>query len=383
MARRRLLTALAAVALLPAALVAAPAGAAPPATTHGGHGRPPVVDLGSLGGGHTVAQAVNARGQVVGRSLTADGRWHAFSWERGRMTDLTPDADSAEAPDVDDRGQVVVQVTALAGGPTVSELRTGRRTVPLGEVGAEQVNAKGQVAGTVLTFDGDFSRNPFVWTRGTRVDLGPVPGFAGPSSRLVDLDDRGRVLGIGLGPESFELGYLWSAGTFTPIGDPFVFGGNAVVDLSDSGWVLGTAYQGGPFLWRAGVQTWLGLPPGIGEALPVAVDEHGHAVLNLRADPAGTERAYRWDGRRYVPLGPADVSTHATATDDRHRVVGQFTPASDPSRTSAFLLDRGRFVDLGAGIDGVVTAQAVAGRYVMGTVLAPDGSTHALRWTVR
>lgn len=382
MAHRRLLTALAAVALLPAALVAAPAGAAPPTLAHGGHHGPRVVDLGSLGGGHTVPLAVNAHGQVVGRSLTADGRWHAFSWQHGRIVDLTPAADASAALDVNDRGQVVVQVTSLTGGPPTSELRTPRGTVPLGEVAAEQVNARGQVSGSVLTFDGDFSSNPFVWTRGTRVDLGPVPDFAGPSSRLVDLDDRGRVLGIGLGPESFELGYLWSAGTFTPIGDPFVFGGNAVVDLSDSGWVLGTAYEGGPFLWRAGVQTWLGLPPGVGEAVPVAVDEHGHAVLNLRADPAGTERAHRWDGRRYVPLGPADVSTHATATDDRHRVVGQFTPASDPTRTSAFLLDRGRFVDLGAGVEGVVTAQAIAGRYVMGTVLAPDGSTHALRWTV-
>lgn len=383
MLRRRLLTALAAAVLLPAALVVAPAGAAPPAVTHGGHGRPHVVDLGSLGGAHTVPLAVNARGHVVGRSLTADGRWHAFSWQHGRMTDLTPTADSAAALDVNDRGQVVVQVTDLAGGPPTSELRSRRGTEPLGEVAAQQVNAKGQVSGSVLTFDGDFSSNPFVWTRGTRVDLGPVPGFAGPSSRLVDLDDRGRVLGIGLGPENFELGYLWSAGTFTPIGDPFVFGGNAVVDLSDSGWVLGTAYEGGPFLWRAGVQTWLGLPPGIGEALPVAVDEHGHAVLNLRSDASGTERAHLWDGTRYVPLGPADAATHATALDDHHRVVGSFTPASDPSRTSAFLLDRGRFVDLGAGIDGVVTAQAVAGRYVMGTVLAPDGSTHALRWTLR
>ncbi|GCE76829.1 hypothetical protein [Cellulomonas biazotea] len=383
-----------AAALLPAALAAAPATAAPPSpagapvVTGGEHGHGSsayrVVELGTLGGPQSVPHAVNAHGQVVGASQTADGRWHAFSWQRGRMRDLTPDAENGVAMDVNDAGQVVVQVTAVAGGPTMSELRSGRRTVVLGAVFAQQVNERGQVAGGVYTPEGPAgpNGNPFLWTRGTRVDTGPVPGFAGPDSRLVDLDDRGRLLGIGLGPQSFELGYVWAAGTFTTIGDPDAFGGNGVVDLSNTGWVLGNAYDGGPFLWRDGVTTWLGLPPGVSQGDPVAVDEHGHAAVNLRPDAGGPERAHLWDGRRYVPLGPADAATHAMAMDDRHRVAGVFTPADDPMRTSAFLVERGRFVDLGAGIDGVVAAQALAGRgYVMGTVTSPEGFVTALLWT--
>ncbi len=46
-------------------------------------------DLGTLGGRWSVAQAVNARGQVAGWSATKiAGERHAFLWENGKMTDL-------------------------------------------------------------------------------------------------------------------------------------------------------------------------------------------------------------------------------------------------------------------------------------------------------
>ena len=45
-------------------------------------------DLGSLGGRVTWAHAINAAGQVVGTSLTAEGDPHPFLWESGQMRDL-------------------------------------------------------------------------------------------------------------------------------------------------------------------------------------------------------------------------------------------------------------------------------------------------------
>ena len=48
-----------------------------------------MIDLGTLGGDGSVARAVNASGQVVGDSATADGTSHAFSWTAaGGMIDL-------------------------------------------------------------------------------------------------------------------------------------------------------------------------------------------------------------------------------------------------------------------------------------------------------
>jgi probable HAF family extracellular repeat protein len=45
-----------------------------------------IQDLGTLGGGYTVALAINARGQIVGWSATdaaSGGPLHAVLWERG------------------------------------------------------------------------------------------------------------------------------------------------------------------------------------------------------------------------------------------------------------------------------------------------------------
>lgn len=47
-----------------------------------------IIELGSLGGSHTKAYAMNDRGQVVGYSFTKNGEIHAFLWENGVMTDL-------------------------------------------------------------------------------------------------------------------------------------------------------------------------------------------------------------------------------------------------------------------------------------------------------
>jgi len=88
-------------------------------------------DIGSLGGGQThvpVSQEgsgpwLSDSGQVVGQSSTADGRSHAFSWQRGVMTDLTPDADSGAAFAVNRTGTVTV--TEFAPVPKLSLWRRG------------------------------------------------------------------------------------------------------------------------------------------------------------------------------------------------------------------------------------------------------------------
>ena len=116
--------------------------------------------------------------------------------------------------------------------------------ISLGAVDARFVNDRGQVAGTVLNLDdpANPSVNPFVWDRGMRTDMGPIPDWEGRNSRIVDFNDRGAVLGIGLGPESFEVGFVWRSGRIEPVGDPRAFGGSGVVDINDHGWVVGADF---------------------------------------------------------------------------------------------------------------------------------------------
>ena len=64
-----------------------------------------ISNLGNLGGSFTYAYAINAAGQVVGSSVTANGTTSAFLWQSGDMTDLG--AVSGEAYAINNFGQVV------------------------------------------------------------------------------------------------------------------------------------------------------------------------------------------------------------------------------------------------------------------------------------
>ena len=103
-----------------------------------------MVDLGTLGGDSSVAEAVNDFGQVVGASDISGGAHHAFLWTlAGGMIDLgTLGGDFSGTVAVNDRGQVI-----------------GSSTTPSGQTHA------------------------FLWTQsGGMIDLGTL---AAPSARLL------------------------------------------------------------------------------------------------------------------------------------------------------------------------------------------------------
>ena len=71
-----------------------------------------VTDLGDLGGGAAEAYAINAVGQVVGRSVNDAGVYHAFLWDRtsgmrdlGRLGALVTNGSEARA--INGAGEVV------------------------------------------------------------------------------------------------------------------------------------------------------------------------------------------------------------------------------------------------------------------------------------
>jgi probable HAF family extracellular repeat protein len=107
----------AAVAALPvqmATALASPAVAAAPLDGVSKDYR--AVSLGDLGGGVSLAAAVNDRGQVVGQSFTGQFM-HPFRWERGHMTDLgvlshSTFREGGQANDINNRGQIVGSSTA-------------------------------------------------------------------------------------------------------------------------------------------------------------------------------------------------------------------------------------------------------------------------------
>jgi probable HAF family extracellular repeat protein len=65
-------------------------------------------DLGTLGGGSSIAFGINAGGEVVGGAETENNELHAFHWRHGKMTALGgPEAESAAARSINQKGDIV------------------------------------------------------------------------------------------------------------------------------------------------------------------------------------------------------------------------------------------------------------------------------------
>jgi probable HAF family extracellular repeat protein len=173
---------------------------APAGVPTGASSSPTAIDLGTLGGSSSFAEALNARGQVVGISDTAvNGASHAFSWtKQGGMADLgTLGGNFSLAIAVNERGMAVGDASTADGSIHASSWTKQGGIVDLGTFGgsvafANAVSENGQVVGTSGT-PGDVSTHAFSWTKQSgMVDLGTIGGNFSSASGV---NGRGQVVG--------------------------------------------------------------------------------------------------------------------------------------------------------------------------------------------
>jgi probable HAF family extracellular repeat protein len=160
-------------------------------------------DLGTLGGTHATAAAMNDKGVVVGDSqLPGNAVTHAFAYEKGVMTDLgSMGGEYSGAVDINSHG-VIVGTSTLAAGGTRAFIydRGGMRplfgpnvAVPAGQQYVQAINDRGDVIGNI-------DNSAFVYEDGKLTILNTLPEVqaAGWATLFVmDINDRGWITGWG------------------------------------------------------------------------------------------------------------------------------------------------------------------------------------------
>ena len=186
-------------------------------------------DLGTLNGANSVAQAVNASGEVVGY-IGVIPYSHAALFASGNVTDLglLPGGTFTFATDINNNGEVVGWGDVPGGyihsftwqpgsGGLVDIGAPPIQSFPAAAV-ARSVNRKGKIVGNAF-FESFNAGHAFLWTKDVFEDLGVLPGDT--SSYATDINDLGKVVGVSMGDSGGDAvlhAFLYSAGQMTSLG---------------------------------------------------------------------------------------------------------------------------------------------------------------------
>ena len=305
------------------------------------------IDLGTLGGSTSHANAVNAAGEVVGDSTIAgDATTHAFSWTpTGGMKDLgTLGGSYSTAVAVNTSGQIAGYATTAT--EALHAVRWSATGViqDLGDLGgndssATAINDAGTVVGTSMT--ADMVQHAFSFSgSGPMVDLGTL---GGTYSTATGINAGGQIIGSStLAGDLEEHAVVWS--------------GTSKTDIGTAGWF----------------------------SRPTAINDAGQ-VVGYRSPIASPEAqtGFLWkQGTALASIGTASSFTSANAINATGQVVGIAPPASDPTVLHAFTYQNGALTDIGTLGGTFAAAYSVsAGGQVVGTsTVVADSASHAFVW---
>jgi probable HAF family extracellular repeat protein len=325
-------------------------------------------NLGTLPGSQwSAANGISGNGLIVGASengatdpLTGSPEFRAVLWDRSRISDLGTLEGGYESAAfaVNNRGQIVGFATNTIPDPfsffpptqTRAFLSQNGVMRDLGTLGGPDawaffVNEQGQVAGVSYTNSIPNSNNgfcspnvppqdPFLWDRGSMIDLGTLGGTCG----LVNaLNNQGQVVGVSnLAGDVILHPFFWDHGVLRDLG---TLGGNngQATWINDAGDVVGEADLPGSqvhdaFLWKRGVMTDLGNLGQTSFAYGINPEGQvvGHSLIN-----DGSFRAFLWENRgpmidlnALIPPGSGLTLTDAIYVNDRGEIAGNGVLAS-------------------------------------------------------
>jgi probable HAF family extracellular repeat protein len=293
-----------------------------------------IQDLGTLGGNHSIAVAINNRSQVVGFSVntipdpfsllyflgggfTNGTETRGFLWQNGQVRDLgTLGGPDAQAFGLNDRGQVT---------------------------GISYINS------TPNPVTGLPPADPFFWSedRGM-VDLGTLGGVWGGAGAL---NNRGQVIGtsslaadpgacLGIGDTANCHPFFWGDGRLVDLNADTIGGSPVTAEaINDAGEVVGNAVfpngatYGDAYLWKEGVITKLGGFPGDCYSEAFAINSRGQAVgqhFNCDTRSGGSvlwEHGAMFDLNTLIPANSDLLLDNTFAINDRGEIAGFGLPS--------------------------------------------------------
>lgn len=308
------------------------------------------IDLGTLGGEASIALGINQNNEVVGAAQTVDGRWHAFLWIDGQMTDLgvLEGFDESFAHGLNEARQAVGRAATLDGSGSRAFAWSGGNRVDLGTLGgagsrARAINSFSQIVGSAQTAGGAW--HAFRWQGGQMTDLGVLGGHV--SSEALAVNAAGRAVGWSQDASGRRVAAYWEGGQAIEIG---TLGGNfaEAVWVNRNNIVVGHSDTGNDsshaFIWEDGVMTDLGSFPIGGDSRALSVNILREVVGEAFLASAGEYQAVLWKPGRTIaninsllpPFSGWDTLNTACGITDSGHVAG--TGRITSGETRAFLL---------------------------------------------
>jgi probable HAF family extracellular repeat protein len=266
----------------------------------------------------------------------------------------------------------VTMATTVVSGPASAHLARAYHAIDLGTLGGPwatpfAVNNRDEVVGVSAT--ADRQNHPFLWRRGTMIDLAAAPGSAGWQGNARDINDRGQVVGAVIGGGA----YLWDHGVITELTAPG-FNVYSAEAINNRGQIVGSFNlpEGGPahgYLWERGTMT------DLGEIDPVDINDRGQ-ILAGRYVRLFEYRATVWQRGHLTDLDEVDSPV---AINNRGWVAGLVVPPDSTVR--AVLWRSGTLTRLGTlgGTDDRPTSLNDRGQ-VLGTSVTASDVVHGVIW---
>ena len=234
---------------------------------------------------------INDRGQIIGNLTTKAGVHHGFVWRRGSLRLL-----GAQASQINERGQVLGHTQYF--GHDVPALWDNGKRKRLGLSPVFGLNDRGQVLGGKGGAGGDYLRggSPALWTDGAIRRLPFLPDWG------VAFNDVGQVVGETSHRDVGE----WQDGHLTELGP-----GNPIA-INDRGEILGYSQDGDVIVWQNGSAI------DIGHGRPIAINDRGEVIWYSDENPSGPSDTFLWRNGKSTDLG----AVAAVAISDSGQVVG-------------------------------------------------------------